>query len=112
MSMTLRDMIQSLFAVSTAAKQTEVNVLTTTPPTQIADNNPNRLSLIISNVGSYPVYVKFEKSFVAPNGLYLAPSGGFVSFLWDEDMDVVGWSIYGQAVGGASQLNVLEIISQ
>jgi hypothetical protein len=111
MSMTLRDMIQELFAVQTAAKHQEINVLTTQPPTLIANNNPNRLSLIISNIGTFPVYCKFEQDFAAPDGILLAPNGGFIAFLWDEDFDVVGWSMHGLATGGASQVNVLEILS-
>jgi hypothetical protein len=111
MSLTLRDMIQELFAVQTAAKDSVVNVLTTSPPTLVADNNPNRLSLIVSNVGSNLVYMKFDNDVTAPDGILLVPNGGFISFLWDEDFDVVGWGMYGIADGGASQVNVLEIIS-
>jgi len=110
MASTLRDMIQMLFEVETAARQSQVAV-SNVNVTRVAGNNPNRLSLILSNPGVNGVYVSFERDFVSGEGLLLVPSGGFVSYMWDEDFDVVGWGLYGIALIAPVNINVLEIVS-
>ena len=111
MALTLSDMIQELFAVKTAARISQVTVSNVVPVTQIADNNPNRLSLIISNPSDNRIHVSFERDFVVDEGIVLTAIGGFMSFLWSEDFDVVGWSMFGIAENAPSIMNVLEIIS-
>lgn len=111
MGMTLSDMIQELFAVKTRPEHRTVNVDFNQPTTLVAPNNPNRLSLIISNPSTRNIYVSFEQVFTAPHGIMLVPNGGFISFLWSEDFNAVGWAMYGIAQVAAADLEVMEIIS-
>lgn len=111
MPATLDDMIRQLFDVQTRAIHNQVSVSNVAPPTLVAKNNPNRLSLILSNPSAQLIYVAFEQDFAVGEGILLVPNGGFVSFLWSEDFNVVGWSMHGIAVAAAGNLNVLEIVS-
>lgn len=111
MSMTLENLIEELFAVKTRPEHNTVTVSHTAPTTLVAPNNPNRLSLIISNPSSRSICVSFERDFTYPHGILLVPNGGYVSFLWSEDFNSVGWNMYGIATVGAGDLEIMEIIS-
>lgn len=111
MAMTLDDMIRQLFAVRTRAIHSQVLVSASAPPTVIAPNNPNRLSFFVSNPGANSVYVAFESDFALGEGVLLVPSGGYISFLWSEDFNVVGWGMYGIASSADVSVNVLEVVS-
>ena len=111
MPTTLYDAIQTIFPVKTASKVNSYDVDTSSPPTELCKNNPNRLGLVISNVGDYPVYISFEKDVAASEGLLLNANGGFVGFQWNEDFDITGWGWHGIASGAASKVSVFEILS-
>lgn len=111
MSLTAHDMIMNLFNVKTRPIHSQVNVSNTLPPTEIAPNNPNRLSLIVSNPSGFDIYVQFDHDFIAGEGILIKANGGVISLLWSDDMDTVGWSLHGLASGGVAVVNVLEIVS-
>ena len=48
-------------------------------PVKILGNDPERLSVVIVNLGTEPVYVMFDDEVSTSRGIYLAGSGGFVS---------------------------------
>lgn len=111
MAMTLADMIKTLFDVKTNVIHRQVTVPAVAPACIIAPNNPNRLSLLVSNPWTRNVYVKFDVNVAVDEGILLVPNGGFVAFLWDEDFDIVGWELRGISMTAATKVNVIEIVS-
>ena len=111
MSITLYEAIQTLFPVKTTCKVKTVDVDARPHTTHLVENNPNRFELIISNVGDNPVYVSYLRDFGDKEGLLLNPNGGFVSYIWNEDFDIVGWGWNGFEVGGDGIIFVMEIVS-
>lgn len=111
MALTLHDLIEELFVVKTIPQMSTVTVTGGLPFKLLAKNNPNRLSLIMSNVGDNPVYINYNRSAGLKEGLMLVPNGGYLSLLWSEDFDTVGWDVYAHAISGDSTIILLEIIS-
>jgi len=111
MSITLYDAIQTVMPVQTGLKIHTLAVSESAPPTLLADNNPNRLELILSNVGDYNIFVNADITYELPEGLLLTPNGGFVSLIWNEDFDITGYSWYGFAQTGAGEITVMEVLS-
>ena len=111
MSISLYDAIQTVMPVKTGLKIIKYNVSDSLPPTLIANNNPNRLELIISNVGDYDVYLNSSVAFDIPTGILLTPNGGFLSLIWNEDFDITGYTWYALADGGTAELTIMEVLS-
>lgn len=111
MSITLYEAIQTIMPVKTTLKISKIDVSESLPPTILAQNNPNRLELILSNVGDYNVYINSKITYDVAEGLLLTPNGGFTALMWNEDFDIVGYSWYGLAETGAGIVVVYEVLS-
>lgn len=111
MAITLYDAIQTIMPVKTSLRIRTIDVSETSPPTLLVPNNPNRLELILSNVGDYNIYIHTEVDYTIPEGMLLTPNGGFMSLIWNEDFDVTGYSWYGLAQTDAGELTIMEVLS-
>lgn len=76
----------------------------------ITGNNPDRLGLLIVNLGANTGYFGLRPNVSASNGFALAANGGSVSLSVDEDFTLVTRELFGIGPGGASQLYVLELV--
>lgn len=91
-------------------QQTETFPSMTTTPTQIVNNNADRMGLLIMNTGSAQVFISLSNSPSSTQGILLAGQGGFFSTSVFEDLTLPsrGWS--GVTALGTSTLYVLEIV--
>lgn len=106
---TLRDVIEKSFGVKTDLVESIVTI--TTSPTLVLQNNPNRLSYIISVAGTNTAYFS-GKSSVSSSGNGIPVGGGnSLAARWDVDFDIVGYDLYGAASTGSISLYVREVIA-
>jgi len=78
--------------------------------TQVVGMNPNRLGLIIINMGAFPCYLSPENTVAVGAGILLAANGGSASLRWDVDFDLTAMSYFAIANGGACNCTVLEVV--
>ena len=109
--MDLRELIDSQFGVLTSYRINPVNATVAVNVTRILGINPNRLGFTIMNMGANDVYVSPVVTVAVGNGILLQPSGGGVSFIWNEDFNIVGLDFYAIADGGNSNIYLQEIVS-
>lgn len=110
MAKTLNDLLQDIFRVRARPVYRKVTVNVALPATLISGNNPNRVGLIISNIGSNIIRVSNNVSMAADEGLHIVPNGGTLQFIWAEDFDIVAWALYGVALVANNDIMVLEEI--
>lgn len=94
----------------TIVKEKTIPVSTT--PKEVVEVNPRRLLLLLVNHGTENVRVAFSAENVLNYGLVIAPYGGSLSLLIDEDFEVVTYNIYAQSPTMTNYLYVLEVIAQ
>lgn len=84
-----------------------ISVLTTV--TKLVGNNPERLALILINVGANDVYVKPSNNPGVEQGLLLAAFGGSVSLNVRSDLTLPTREWYGIADTTASTVYAIEV---
>jgi hypothetical protein len=105
----LSDYIQKKFGVKTRTvvnPKGDVDVATTV--TSIVDQNPDRLALLIINIGSNNVYLGFNQEVSTTRGILIVANGGSYSMIADEDLELVGYPVYGVTSTGISRVFVVE----
>ncbi len=111
MSVTLSELLESLYGVKTTYR-VNPNISTVgVTASKLLNNNPNRVSFIIVNMSVNSLYISPTIDVSSTKGIYIAPNGGFASFQWDRDFELVSqeWWCIGGAAG--TTLYVLENIS-
>lgn len=76
----------------------------------VVGNNPDRLGLLIENLGANTVFLSLAPNPSSTKGMALAPNGGSVSLTVDEDFTLVTRQFFAASPGGASQLYVSEMV--
>lgn len=95
-----------------AGTRTVVNPVTntvTTSPTQLARNNPNRIFLLITNLGSVDIYVGFDMQVSSSRGIRVPNSGGVFSLAWQEDYELTFSPVYAISSSGSVTVYVVEL---
>jgi len=78
----------------------------------IALNHPDRVGIVVINLSVNVIYISPLSTVAAAAGVRLAPNGGAVSMIWDEDFELVSHEWYGIATGAASAVFISEIIGE
>lgn len=100
------EMVRREFGGDTSYNVNVFDVATT--PIQILKNNPQRVMVVVQNIGAANVYINFNVNVSSSDGLLLAANGGLISLIVKEDGALVCSEMY--AVGdGTSKLMVLEV---
>lgn len=108
----LSDAIQARFGVKTRpVDNPENNVLSTTAEL-ILRQNPDRLAFTVTNLSSIVVFIHSSARVSASLGYRIGVSGGSISFLADEDFDVVGYDWFAIAASGTPTIFVQEQIAE
>lgn len=110
--MTLKDLLEQQFKVKT---RTVINpVLSDGTLTgnvdKILSNNPNRLAVLIINLGSNSCYIGFDRDVSSTKGILVSQLGGSASLLWNEDFELTGYEMYAKGTL-ADTLYVVEIVT-
>jgi len=64
-------------------------------PTQILQNNPNRVYTLIQNIGVDDIYLGFDNMVGYGHGIRLFAQGGAVSLDFRTDGETVGYELFG-----------------
>jgi len=78
--------------------------------TKIVDNSPDRLVLLMMNIGKNDAYVMMKESVEVGKGLKLLSGGGLMSMNVKDDYELTKMPFYGIAEGGDTTFYVLEIL--
>ncbi len=79
---------------------------------QVVGNNPDRLALLVVVLGANTLFAGLLQTVSANNGIQVAPNGGSLSLLVDEDFTFCTRQLFAVAPGGNTQLYVLELIRE
>jgi hypothetical protein len=108
----LSDLIEAKFGVKTRANENPLVAAVGAASIPIALAHPDRVALIFINLSANLVYIRPSPGAAAATGIVLAANGGWRSFVWDEDWELVGSLWHGIAPAGASAIYVLEMIGE
>lgn len=106
--MSLSNLIEKQYGVKTSYAENPITATVLTTVTRLLGNNPNRLSFLIVNMGSSAIYVSPQSSVSSSRGIVLGANGGFLSQIWSEDFDMVGFEWYSIA-SASTAVYVIEI---
>lgn len=82
-----------------------------TSVTQVCNNNPDRVGLVVVNLGSFDVFVWTDNSVSTTKGVRLTANGGVMTLNVKDDYTLVAEQWIGIGSGGAALLGVLEVVS-
>jgi hypothetical protein len=111
MSIQLSDLLQNLYGVTSfpqinkKVNQVGVSVV------EIMSSNPNRVSFLVVNLSANNLFISPENDVSSTKGIYIAPNGGSITVQWDRDFELVSQPFYAIAGGAASDVFILENIS-
>lgn len=91
-------------------RETESNPTIQTTPTVVVKGNPDRVGLIIINLGANDVFIALNNTVSTTNGIKLPNSGGNVTMTLRDDFTLPSREWDGIASGGTSAVYVLEEI--
>ena len=76
-----------------------------TTSTKIINYNRRRRGLVLTNTGSFPIFIGIGEAAVANQGIYLINGGG----VWEMDnFTYTNRQIFGIGIGGASNISIQE----
>jgi hypothetical protein len=104
----LAQLLRSTFGTITQTRQNPGPTVTGATAIVAVPLNPNRVSLVICNLGTNYVYVSPQEDVSATKGIALPPGGSSISFRWDVDMMMLAGRMFAISPAGASQLFVME----
>jgi hypothetical protein len=107
----LSEYISKKFGCKTEAVADPLNVTSVgTTTTQILPNNPDRLFYILVNLGSYDLYVAWDRSVGSTHGVQVSKGGGNLVLTADDDAELVGYEAYAVSPSGATDIYILTIV--
>lgn len=106
--MSLEALIAAKLGVRTRPIENRLVSSVGTSVLELLPNDPNRLAAVIINLSTNVLYVTPGRDPSSSKGIRIAPSGGTLLLLWDEDFHTVGSSWFGVASGAASAVYTLE----
>lgn len=111
MSVTLSELLEGLYGVLTTYRINPNISSVDTTPLKLLNNNPNRVSFLIVNMSVNSLYISPMRDVSSTKGIFIASNGGYATFQWDRDFELVSqeWWCVGGAAG--TTLYVLENIT-
>lgn len=110
--MTLRDLLASRFGVATTYRVNREGATAGTSGSVVLRSDPNRFGFTIINLGTAAVFVSPSRELSTTTGIRLAPSGGSLTLVWSDDLDLVSvewWCISGSA---GQTVYTLEVVAR
>lgn len=97
------------FGVPFRESENPVTTTVNNSSTQILENNPDRVGVVVVNTGSNDIFIKFQNDVTANDGIQLVSAGGSVSFNVLEDMTIPTRQMFAITDSGTSQIYTLAI---
>lgn len=101
----LTEMLEALFGVKTVERINPLVTQCQNTVTRLLPINENRVSLVIFNLSVNSLYILPANDVSSTKGMYIAPSGGSISLIWDRDFNLVAKDWYG--IAGAANSAIL-----
>lgn len=111
MSVTLEEVLFREFGVKTTFRTNPITGTVLTSVTKILSNNPNRLALIIVNLGANDFNIGFDIEVSATKGILISNGGGGISFRYDTEFNLLESGVWAIAAVGSSAAYILEVIT-
>ncbi|MEM0010355.1 MAG: hypothetical protein QXW39_07345 [Candidatus Bathyarchaeia archaeon] len=86
----------------------EKSISVTDKPTLLAPNNPNRFEVLISNLGSEPLYIGFSSTLSSTKSIKVPAGGGIMTMRVEEDGEIVCAEIWGLSTSVGTTAYVVE----
>jgi len=102
--MALSRYVEKKLGMKTRAYPIDDPVSCLTTVTSILPNNPDRLAVLLVNLGATAMYVAWDREVGADHGVYVAPEGGSFALIADEDGELVGYELFGIAITNANDI--------
>ena len=93
----LTDFITSRYGVRSRARTNPVTSSVGTTAKEIAKENHDRLAIVVINLSANDLYVAFDNQVSSSRGIYLTPTGGSLSLLAEEDLELTGYRLWAVA---------------
>jgi hypothetical protein len=111
MSIQLSDLLQNLYGVKSFPQVNKKVNQVGVSAIEIMSSNPNRVSFLVVNLSANNLFISPENDVSSTKGIYIAPNGGSITVQWDRDFELVSQPFYAIAGGAASDVFILENIS-
>lgn len=108
MAQTLDDLVRARLGVRTTTRINDQLSSVGTTAARALIQDPNRVAFYIGNLSVNVLFTGPFNNVSSTRGIRLNPSGGFLTALWDEDFQVVGWEWFVIADAAASTLLTIE----
>lgn len=105
----LRSLLEASYGVRTTERVNPVTGTVAVTATRIAQNNPRRVGLVVTNTGAASITISPDKSVSLTTGVILPANGSSISMSWDRDFELLSKEWYAIANGAPSSVYVLEI---
>lgn len=105
----LSDFAERHFGVPTRYNPNPIVDTVQTTATQLWRGNADRLQLMFINLGTNVIHLFTGPQVSNSRGIYLAPNGGSVVLLAEEDGELVGYPWWGIATTGATNILSSEV---
>jgi len=105
----LSEWIEKQYGVKTRSIENPVTDLIGTTAAIVIRQNPDRFAWLLVNLSANTVYVAFTPDVSSSKGIRLAANGGSVTFLAEEDLELVTREAWAVATAANSAIYVLEI---
>lgn len=111
MSVTLQEVLFREFGVKTTFRTNPLTDTVAITPTKILSNNPNRLAMVIVNLGANDCVIDFNVEVALLKGILLANSGGGISFRFDTEFNLLESGVWAIASVAPTTVYVLEVVT-
>lgn len=108
--MSLTRYVEGKFGVKTRTKTNPLATSVLTTVTKVLQNNPDRLSYTVVNLGGTALYLAFDNEVSSTRGILLVASGGSLTLNAEDDGELVGYELYG--ISATSSNNIFVVITE
>lgn len=108
--MNVAELLKERFGIGTYTKASDPTATVGTSATEILDNDPNRLAVVIVNLSANDLYIGWDLDVDTDHGIYLSPSGGSFSITFEDDFMLPTQKMYALAGGAGSEVFRQEIM--
>jgi hypothetical protein len=101
---TLADLVAEKLGVRAELVENESGITTVgTSVVILLPVNPNRVACGVINLSTNTIYARPKNQAAATAGITLAPNGGFMQLIWEEDFELTGyeWTFVASGAGSA-----------
>lgn len=105
----VRELLEIYYGVAIFATPQESDVTVGTSAIRLGSHANTRISIVLTNWGSTNVSLGFSNGVTATTGTVLV-AGGYLSFNWQDDGEIVNVDLYGIVASSTCSVHVVEYV--